>query len=216
MSNHDVILDAVYDNVIDGLTDETVTAVEEALEASIPANVILNDALIAGMREVGKLFETGELFVPEMLIAADAMKAALKILRPHLVTQGVQPIGKFIIGTVKGDVHDIGKSLVSMMCEGEGFEVVDLGINVDPEKFVEAVKEGGDILGLSALLTTTMMAMEKTIKAITDAGLRDSIKIMVGGAPITQDFADQIGADGFAKDAAAAARLARQWIDETS
>jgi 5-methyltetrahydrofolate--homocysteine methyltransferase len=153
------------------------------------------------------------MFVPEVLMSADAMQAALVVLRPELVASGAKLIGKVLMGTVKGDLHDIGKNLVGMMCEGAGFEVVNLGFNVEPERFVEAIKaHKPDIVGMSALLTTTMRAMESTIKVLEEAGLRDKIKIMIGGAPVTQAFADQIGADGYASNAASAAELAQKFV----
>jgi 5-methyltetrahydrofolate--homocysteine methyltransferase len=198
----------VYQAVLNGEMHDTAPKVQEAIDAGLSANEILNDGLIAAMGEVGRLFEEGEYFVPEMLIAAKSMQSGLNLLRPLLVRSGIEPSGKVIMGTVKGDLHDIGKNLVSMMLEGAGFEVVDLGTDVAPETFVEAVQGGADILGLSALLTTTMPSMVSTIKAIEDSGLRDQVKIIVGGAPLTQEYADQIGADGFAADASRAAALA--------
>jgi 5-methyltetrahydrofolate--homocysteine methyltransferase len=198
----------VYQAVLNGEMHDTAPKVQEAIDAGLSANEILNDGLIAAMGEVGRLFEEGEYFVPEMLIAAKSMQSGLNLLRPLLVESGIEPSGKVIMGTVKGDLHDIGKNLVSMMLEGAGFEVVDLGTDVAPETFVEAVQGGADILGLSALLTTTMPSMVSTIKAIEDSGLRDQVKIIVGGAPLTQEYADQIGADGFAADASRAAALA--------
>ena len=164
------------------------------------------------MAEVGRMFEEGEYFVPEMLIAARAMAAALGLLKPHLVEQGVKPIGKVAIGTVKGDLHDIGKSLVAMMLEGAGFEIMDLGVDVAPEKFVSALNDGAQIVAMSALLTTTMPNMKATIAAIEKAGLRAQAKIMIGGAPVTQAYADEIGADGYAPDASSAVRKARALI----
>ena len=161
------------------------------------------------MAEVGRLFEEGEYFVPEMLIAARAMKAGLEILKPLLVDSGVKPIGKVALGTVKGDLHDIGKNLVAMMLEGAGFDIVDLGTDISPEQFVEAVQAGVDVIGLSALLTTTMPSMEQTISALIDAGLRDQVKVIVGGAPVTAEYARRIGADGFAPDASQAVTVAK-------
>jgi 5-methyltetrahydrofolate--homocysteine methyltransferase len=165
------------------------------------------------MNEVGIRFKAGDMFVPEVLMSADAMQASLQILRPELVASGAKLIGKIVMGTVKGDLHDIGKNLVGMMCEGAGFEVVDIGFNADPEKFIEAIKDHQpDIVGMSALLTTTMRAMAQTIKAIEEAGLRDRVKIMVGGAPVDAAFADRIGADGYGSNAAAGTDLARQLV----
>jgi 5-methyltetrahydrofolate--homocysteine methyltransferase len=164
------------------------------------------------MREVGCQFEIGEYFVPEMLMAARAMKAGLQIIRPLLIDSGVKPAGKVAIGTVKGDLHDIGKNLVAMMLEGAGFAIIDLGTDVDPEKFVDAAHEGINIICLSALLTTTMQNMETTIRAFEAAGIRDHVKILVGGAPVTQEFANRIGADGYAPDASQAATVAKSLI----
>ena len=187
--------------------------VQAALDAGIPPGTILNDGLISAMAEVGRLFEEGEYFVPEMLIAARAMKAGLEILQPHLVDAGVEPLGKVAIGTVKGDLHDIGKNLVAMMLEGAGFEIVDLGVDVDADAFVGAVKEDGvDLIAMSALLTTTMPSMAKAITALQEADLRGSVKVIVGGAPVTDAYAKEIGADGYAPDASQAATLAKTLI----
>jgi 5-methyltetrahydrofolate--homocysteine methyltransferase len=164
------------------------------------------------MDHVGVEFKAGNMFVPEVLRSAKAMQEAMNIIRPMLVDSGAETSGKVILGTVKGDLHDIGKNLVGMMCEGAGFEIIDLGKDVEPETFVDAVKEHKpEILGMSALLTTTMRAMERTIKALEEAGVRDKVKIMIGGAPVTQDFADQIGADGYAANAASASEMAKQF-----
>jgi 5-methyltetrahydrofolate--homocysteine methyltransferase len=186
---------------------------QAAIDVNTPADQILNQDLIPAMAEVGRLFEEGEFFVPEMLISARAMQAGLNLLKPLLVDSGVEPVGKVAIGTVKGDLHDIGKNLVAMMLEGAGFEVIDLGTDVTPEAFVETIKSGTNILGLSALLTTTMPAMEATIKAVEDAGIRDQVKIIIGGAPVTKEYADQIGADGYSADASRAASLAKSLLD---
>ncbi|MBK8023488.1 MAG: corrinoid protein [Chloroflexi bacterium] len=208
------LIEEIREAVINGVPKLTVAKVEEALAAGSDANAILRDGLISGMQEVGQRFEDGEYFVPEMLIAARAMAAALKILRPHLISQGIQAIGRVAVGTVQGDIHDIGKSLVVMMFEGAGFEVVDLGIDVPPEKFVEAAAQGNfDIIGMSALLTTTMPNMRTTLEAIRTAGVRDRALIMVGGAPVTQSYADEIGADGYAPDAASAVRRAKELME---
>ena len=179
----------------------------------MPAGEILQEGLIAAMGEVGRLFESGEFFVPEMLVAARAMQAALEILRPHLVAEDVQPLGKVVIGTVQGDMHDIGKNLVSMMLEGAGFEVIDLGVDVKQEQMIAAIQQHQpDLIGMSALLTTTMPQMKSTIEALGVAGLRDSVKVMVGGAPLTHEYAEDIGADGYAADASQAAELAKRLI----
>ncbi|MCB9452833.1 MAG: corrinoid protein [Anaerolineaceae bacterium] len=202
------MLDTIREHVTEGNIKAVPAAVQQALDEGFKADVILNEALIPAMRHVGELFEEGEYFVPEMLMAARAMQAGLVILKPLLAEIGAEPIGKVAIGTVKGDLHDIGKSLVAMMMEGAGFAIMDMGVDVPPEKFVEAVHNGAQIIAMSALLTTTMPNMGVTIKAIEEAGLRDKVKIMVGGAPVTQAYADQIGADAFSTDASAAARTA--------
>jgi 5-methyltetrahydrofolate--homocysteine methyltransferase len=205
-------LKAIYQNVIDGQAAEAEAGVKAALEAGIPADAILNQSLITAMDEVGRRFENGDFFVPEMLIAARAMQAGLKLLKPRLVEANVKSAGKVAIGTVKGDLHDIGKNLVAMMLEGTGFEVRDLGVDVPPEAFVKAAQDGAQVIGMSALLTTTMNKMEDTIEALRAAGLREKVKVLIGGAPITQDFANRIGADAFAPDASSAARIARQLV----
>jgi 5-methyltetrahydrofolate--homocysteine methyltransferase len=208
----DEYIQEIFQAVLNGNMDGAGVKVQQAIDAGLSPDKILNDGLISAMAEVGRLFEAGEYFVPEMLIAARAMQGGLNLLRPLLADTGIEPSGKVVMGTVKGDLHDIGKNLVSMMLEGAGFEVEDLGTDVAPESFVQAVREGVDIVGLSALLTTTMPSMDMTINAITEAGLRDQVKIIVGGAPVTQEYADQIGADGFAADASRAARLALHLI----
>ncbi len=203
-------LDTIYDAVLDGDAKGATAAVEAALAAGESPSAILNDACIPAMAEVGALFEEGEKFVPEMLISARAMAAAMTILRPLLVEAGVKNVGKVVLGTVHGDLHDIGKNLVGMMLEGAGFEVIDLGTDVPPQKFVAAVQEHQpDIVGMSALLTTTTKSMPATLNALAEAGVRDQVKVIIGGAPITDDFAKKIGADGFAADAGSAARAAR-------
>ena len=206
----DPILEALHEGILDGDQEVVATNVQAALAAGIPAATILTEGLIAAMREVGELFEEGEYFVPEMLIAARAMKGGLKLLKPHLVAADVQPAGKIVAGTVQGDLHDIGKNLVCMMLEGAGFEIIDLGTDVPPEKFVAAVqREQADIIAMSALLTTTMPNMAHVISALETADLRQSVKVIIGGAPITQTFADSIGADGYAPDASRATTLAK-------
>jgi 5-methyltetrahydrofolate--homocysteine methyltransferase len=205
-------LKEIYQNVIDGQAPEVEAGVKAALAAGVGAEEILNNALIAAMNEIGQRFEAGDLFVPEMLIAARAMQAGLKLLKPSLAKADVKAAGKVAIGTVKGDLHDIGKNLVAMMLEGSGFEVMDLGVDVTPEAFVDAVKNGAQIVGMSALLTTTMASMEGTVQALKTAGLRDKVKVMIGGAPVTQDYANKIGADAFAPDASSATRAARQLL----
>ena len=188
--------------------------IEEALAEGVDPVAILNQGMIEAMGNVGEKFKTGDIFVPEMLVAARAMKAGVEILKPHLAGEKDTSIGKFIIGTVEGDLHDIGKNLVAMMVEGSGFKVIDLGVDVPPDKIIETIKENPDcsVVGLSALLTTTMPSLDRTVAAITEAGLKSQVKIIVGGAPITQEFADTIGADGYAADAASAATLAKEMI----
>jgi 5-methyltetrahydrofolate--homocysteine methyltransferase len=174
---------------------------------------ILNEALVPAMEIVGREYEDGERYVPEMLISAEAMKAAMEVLRPKLVETGVQLRGKVVIGTVEGDLHDIGKNLVAMMLEGAGFEVIDLGVEVTADRFVQAVREHKpDVLGMSALLTTTMIHMPEVIEALKEAGLREKVKVIVGGAPVTQEFAEKIGADGYAPDAASAAEVVKKLL----
>jgi 5-methyltetrahydrofolate--homocysteine methyltransferase len=204
------ILQKIASNLYDGKYEEVAALVQQALDQGMDPHEILHGGLIAGMDEVGKDFKADVLYMPEVLIAARAMHAGMDILRPLLAESDVVGAGKYLIGTVKGDLHDIGKNLVRMMLEGAGFAVVDLGINVPGETFVAAVREHQpQILGLSALLTTTMEEMKTAIEALEEAGLRDSVKIMVGGAPVTAAFAEEIGADGYAPDAASAVDVAR-------
>jgi len=206
-------LESIYEAVLIGDAESAVAETETALGAGTSAADILHKACIPAMTEIGRLFEIGERFVPEMLIAARAMQAALEILRPELVEAEVAAVGKVVIGTVAGDLHDIGKNLVAMMLEGAGFEIVDLGTDVKPAEFVAAVQEHEpDLVGMSALLTTTMASISKTIDALTEAGVRDQVKVIIGGAPITQAFADQVGADGYAEGAGGAARLANSLL----
>jgi 5-methyltetrahydrofolate--homocysteine methyltransferase len=206
-------LKAIYDGIIEGDHKGVAASVKAAIEAGAQPGAVLNEAMVSAMGEVGRLFEEGEYFVPEMLISARAMKEGLVILRPLLAQNDVRPVAKVVIGTVKGDLHDIGKNLVSMMLEGAAFEIVDLGSDVSAEKFVEAVKsQNATILAMSALLTTTMVNMKGVIEAITTAGLRDQVKVIVGGAPVTDSFARQIGADGYAADASRAVTLAKSLV----
>jgi len=181
--------------------------VQEALDAGEDANMILNDGMVSAMAIIGQKFQDNEIFVPEMLVAAKTMKKGVEVLRPHLSGNSVGKNGKYIIGTVAGDMHDIGKNLVALMIESSGFEVIDLGVDVPPEKFVEAIKQNPDckLVGASALLTTTMESLKNTVKAISDSGYKSQVKIMVGGAPVTQEFADEIGADAYTADAGSAA-----------
>ncbi|MBN1147761.1 MAG: corrinoid protein [Anaerolineales bacterium] len=205
-------LEEIYQNVIDGQAPAVEAGVKAALAQGIAADEILKKALIAAMDEVGNRFEEGDFFVPEMLIAARAMQTGLGVLKPHLVEGGVQAAGRVAIGTVKGDLHDIGKNLVAMMLEGAGFEVQDLGVDVDPEAFVEAAQAGAQVIGMSALLTTTMSNMKNTVEMLKAAGLRDKVKVIIGGAPVTDAYAQQIGADGFAPDASSATRRVRELL----
>jgi corrinoid protein of di/trimethylamine methyltransferase len=201
------VIDELREGVIQGQANVAVDKVKQALDEGIAADVILNDGLISAMGKVGQLYEDGVVFVPEMLIAARAMDKALQILRPYLVEQGVKPLGKVAIGTVKGDLHDIGKKLVAMMLEGSGFEIIDLGIDASPEKFVDAVQNrGAQVVALSALLTTTMPNMKNVVEALKQSGVRDRVRVIIGGAPVNQAYADQIGADGYAPDASSAVR----------
>jgi len=208
-------LSPLYNAILDGGVAGAKDGAQAALAAGLEPGLILSEGMIAAMQEVGKRFEEGEYYVPEMLISARAMQAGLNLLKPHLVGTDVKPAGKIVLGTVKGDLHDIGKNLVGLMLEGAGFEIIDLGVDVSPEKFVEAiVTEGADMVALSALLTTTMPNMQTTIEAIQKAGLRDKVKIIIGGAPITQDYANQIGADGFSSDASRAVTMAKSLLQE--
>lgn len=203
----------LYDAIVEGEADVAKSVVEDALSQGVQPKDLLDNYMVPAMDEVGQRFERNEYFVPELLISARAMKRALEILKPMLAQTGAEPIGKVAIGTVKGDLHDIGKNLVAAMLEGGGFDVFDLGVDVGPERFIEAVQAHGvSIVALSALLTTTMPSMEKTIHALRDAGLRDRVKVMIGGAPVTQKFADQIGADGYSENAGKAVAVARQFV----
>jgi 5-methyltetrahydrofolate--homocysteine methyltransferase len=206
-------LEPIFAGILEGNQNVVRENVQKAVDAGIAPEVILQQGLIPAMTEVGRLFETGEYFVPEMLIAARAMQAGLAILKPRLVAANIKAAGKVVIGTVQGDLHDIGKNLVAMMMEGAGFEIVDLGTDVSPEKFVAAVRDHkANLMALSALLTTTMPKMEATIKAVQEAGIRDQVKVMIGGAPVTQAYADKIGANGYAADASRAASLAKTLV----
>jgi 5-methyltetrahydrofolate--homocysteine methyltransferase len=202
---------ALAEAVIRGDQATAVSVTKAALQEKVAPKQILDEGLIAGMDVVGARFKNNEIYIPEVLIAARAMKMAMEVLEPELVKAGVQPIGKLLIGTVQGDLHDIGKNLVAMMLKGAGFEVIDLGVDVSPEKFAtEAKAKGVNLIGMSALLTTTMPGMEKTIKALQQAGIK--AKVMVGGAPVTQSFADKIGANGYAPDAASAVDTAKKLV----
>jgi 5-methyltetrahydrofolate--homocysteine methyltransferase len=204
-------LKQLYDAVVSGDAKATHTLTEQALAAGIDPLVLVNEHMVPAMDEVGRRFEANEYFVPELLISARAMKSALELIRPLLTARGDKPVGRVAIGTVKGDLHDIGKNLVASLLEGGGFEVIDLGVNVSPEKFIETVKEKqANIVAMSALLTTTMPAMKTTIDALKQAGVRNRVKVLIGGAPITQKYADEIGADGYSENAVGAVALAKK------
>ena len=206
-------LKALADAVISGDQNTALEITKAALEEGTAAKDVLDNGLIAGMDIVGARFKKNEVYIPEVLISARAMKMAMEVLEPELVKAGVEPVGRLLIGTVQGDLHDIGKNLVSMLCEGSGFEIIDIGFNAEPEKFIEAIKEHQPkIVGMSAMLTTTMRAMGHTIKAIEEAGLRDQVKIMVGGAPVDKEFADRIGSDGYGSNAPSGSDLAKQLV----
>jgi len=209
----DFSLIAITETLISGEERELIELVKNALDQGISAKVILDKALIQGMDVVGERMETGEMFIPEVLRSAKIMSGAVEILKPFLSEKDMSTTGKVVIGTVKGDLHDIGKNLVVMMLESAGFEVYNLGVDISPETFVSAIKEkGADILGLSALLTTTMNMMKVTIDVVKESGLRRRVKIMIGGAPVNQEFADKIDADGYAPDAGSATRLAKTLV----
>ncbi len=208
------LLQEIANCVINGKAPDTEKLVQQALDSNVPVKDILKQGLIAGMDVVGKKFKNNEFYVPEVLIAARAMKTGMKLLKPRFAESGVEPIAKLALGTVKGDLHDIGKNLVAMMLEGAGFEIIDLGVDVAPEKFAAAVKENNaQIIGMSALLTTTMLNMKSTMEALENDGLRNVVKIVIGGAPVTQGYADEIGADGYAADAATAVAVVKQLLN---
>jgi 5-methyltetrahydrofolate--homocysteine methyltransferase len=211
----DEILQNLYDETLVGNAPEVLSLTKQGLEQGMDPERMLYEALIPSLEEVGARFERGDFFVPEMLIAGRAMAGALEVLRPLLALTGAETVGKFLMGTVKGDVHDIGKNLVNIMLEGAGFEVIDLGVQVSPEKFVAAIQEHKpDVVGFSAFLTTTMPMFKANMNAIQKAGLREQVIVMVGGAPVTQEYADAVGADGYAADASAAVKRAKELIQE--
>jgi methylmalonyl-CoA mutase cobalamin-binding domain/chain len=212
---HDEILQTLYEETLVGNAPAVKAGVEEGLETGLEPETMLYDALIPSLEEVGARFERGDYFVPEMLIAARAMQGALDILRPLLAATGAKPVGRFLMGTVKGDVHDIGKNLCNIMLEGAGFEVIDLGVNVPPERFVEQINEHEpDVVGFSAFLTTTMPMFKANINALQKAGIREKVIVMVGGAPVTQEYADAVGADGYSADASSAVKKAKALIEQ--
>jgi 5-methyltetrahydrofolate--homocysteine methyltransferase len=207
------LTERIREAVVNGEQDAAAKLVAQALDAGCQPDKVLNEGLVAAMAEVGARFECGEYFVSDMLVSARAMKAGMACLHPYLAASDVPPVGRVVIGTVQGDLHDVGKNLVAVMLQGAGFEVIDLGVDVAAQRFVQAARErGADLVALSALLTTTMPSMQAVVKALQDACLRGRVKVLIGGAPITQAYADHIGADGFAPDAAAAAARARQLL----
>jgi corrinoid protein of di/trimethylamine methyltransferase len=206
-------LKQLYDSVVSGDAKATQAITQQALADGVDPLKLVNEYMVPAMDEVGRRFEANEYFVPELLISARAMKAALELIRPLLTARGDQPLGRVAIGTVKGDLHDIGKNLVGSLLEGGGFEVIDLGVNVTPEKFIAAVNEkNANIIAMSALLTTTMPAMKTTIDALKQTGVRGKVKVLIGGAPITQKYADEIGADGYSENAVGAVALAKKAV----
>ena len=205
-------LTQVAENVIRGQAPKVKQLVENSLAENLPVGKILNEGLIAGMNVVGEKFKNNEFHIPEVLIAARAMKSGMELIRPLLAESGIEPVGTVAIGTVKGDLHDIGKNLVMMMLEGAGFEIIDLGIDVTVDQFISAIDDGAQVIAMSALLTTTMPTMKTVIDEIKEAGLREQVKVMIGGAPITQGYADEIGADGYARDAASGVDVAKQLL----
>ena len=208
------LLQKIRLSIIEGDQDAVARIVQSTLQANLSPETVLKEGMIAAMAEVGRLFEEGEYFVPDMLLSARAMQAGLALLKPYLIQAEVKSVGKVVIGTVQGDWHDIGKNLVGIMLEGSGFEITDLGTDVPPEEFVQAVGQGSfDILAMSALLTTTMTNMQATIEALQESGLRERVKIIVGGAPVTEAYARRIGADGYAPDASRAVGLANSLLE---
>ena len=205
-------LKELYQAVVNGNAPVVKEGVQAAIDEGMEPGKLMFECLVPAMQEVGDRFERHEFFVPEMLIAARAMQGGLALLRPLMVEEGVKPVGKVALGTVKGDLHEIGKNLVGIMLEGAGFEVKDIGVDAAADKFVQAAKDGAQIVAMSALLTTTMPAMKSVIDALEEAGIRDQVKVMIGGAPVTQAYADQIGADGYAPDASGAARKAKELL----
>ena len=207
-------LEKLFEAIVNGDAKTSHKITEQALAEGIDPLQLVNEYLVCAMDEVGRRFQCNDYFVPELLISARAMKAALELIRPRLAARGDKPIGRVAIGTVKGDLHDIGKNLVAALLEGGGFEVIDLGVNVAPEKFIETVREkNATIVAMSALLTTTMPAMRTTIQALKDAGIREQVKVLIGGAPITQEYAEEIGADGYSENAVGAVALAKKAVD---
>ena len=210
----DAILEAIYQNILDGDKQAVIRYVKKALDIDFQPDQILNEAMIVAMDEVGRRYKIGEYYIPEMLVAAQAMQSGLAELKPSLLNKGIRPLGKVALGTVKGDLHDIGKNLVALLLEGAGFQVIDLGVDTTQEAYLEIVRSGVQIIGMSSLLTTTMPQMKVIIDELSKNGLREKVKIMFGGAPVTQNFADQIKADGYSPDANGAVALARNFIKD--
>ena len=210
MTDREALLDRLYEAVLSGDAEQAVATTNEGLGSDVEPTALLFDAMIPALEEVGRRFEAGVVFLPEMLIAANAMQKAMTILRPLIVAAGVETIGRFVMGTVAGDIHDVGKNLCDVMLEGSGFEVIDLGINVPGHAFVDAIREHRpDVVGMSAFLTTTAVEFARNIDLIEEAGLRDQVKILIGGAPVDQALVDSVGADGWAPDASAAVRVTK-------
>jgi 5-methyltetrahydrofolate--homocysteine methyltransferase len=213
VTGRDELLDGLYAAVLSGDVDRARAVTQEGLDDDVEPTVLLFDAMIPALEEIGRRFEIGEVFLPEMLIAANAMQGAMTILRPLIVAAGVETIGRFVMGTVAGDIHDVGKNLCNVMLEGAGFEVIDLGINVPAEAFVDAIREmEPDMIGMSAFLTTTALEFRRNIELIEEAGLRDRVKILIGGAPVDQALVESVGADGFAPDASSAVRVEKTML----
>jgi len=209
----DPIIQEIFDGIVSGKRDVVIERINAALDAKLPIETIVNEGMIAAMGEVGRRFESGDFFVPEMLVSARAMQTGMNVLKPYLAESDIKSAGKVVIGTVKGDLHDIGKNLVSVMLEGAGFQMIDLGTDVPADRFVEAVKAGQpDILAMSALLTTTMPNMKLVIQTLEETGLRSQVKVLVGGAPVTESYAMQIGADGYSPDASRAVSMAKKLV----
>jgi len=207
------VLEKISQLVLEGDVEKIPGLIQKAMDSGVPAPEILNKGLVVGMTEVGVRFKAGEMFVPEVLMSAEVMREGVELMRDELAQAESVSLGKILLGTVKGDLHDIGKNLVGMMCEGAGFQVVDIGFNAPPEKFIEAIKDfKPDVVGMSAMLTTTMRSMAHTIKAIEEAGLRDSVKVLVGGAPVDAKFAERIGADGYGSNAVSGPEVAKSLL----
>lgn len=213
MNDQSKQMELVYKAIVEGNRKEIKQLVQTALNENIPPEKLLNQCMILAMSEVGRLYEISEYFVPEMLLSAKTMEEGLEILEPHLIGVEIQPVGKVVAGTIQGDLHDIGKNIVCLMLKGAGFEIYDLGVDVSPDRFIAGVRENeADLIAVSALLTTTMVNMNKLIDALEKAGIRDDVKVIIGGAPVTEEYAQKIGADGFAQDASRAVAVAKSLV----